>query len=153
MSNEDARAAATIITSLSSYVITASLAVLGAQAVITTFVLDKRTDLAMFYVVASLGAACLVASILVGGRGINEVATRGKRGSWETRTRHHAFDWQAWLTLIGLAFVAASLFFGTSKADATQQRGDNRVAVLQGQISSLQRRVARLETRVAASGG
>lgn len=63
---------------------------LGAQAVIATFVIDRREDLAWFYVASASGTIALVVSIIRGGRGIYEVISSAARGEWTTRTRDEA---------------------------------------------------------------
>jgi hypothetical protein len=49
---------------------TAALAVLGAQAILVTFVIGNRIPLDGFYVVSALGGMALVASLVWGGHGI-----------------------------------------------------------------------------------
>jgi hypothetical protein len=112
---EDRRAAASLVTTLSSLVITASLAVLGAQAVITTFVIDKRENLGAFYVVALGGAAALIGSIVLGGLGVYEIASAGARGKWKVTTEGRKFDLQSLLALFGTALVITSAFLGDAK--------------------------------------
>src|SRR4051812_8880661 len=112
---EDLRTAATLATSLSSYVITAVLAVLGAQAVVATFVIDRRTHLAAFYAVSAAGTAALIISIIVGGRGIYEIIGNGAKGTWAISTRHGKFNVQSVLALIGTVLVVASAFLGDAK--------------------------------------
>jgi hypothetical protein len=112
---EDRRAAANIVVTLSGYVITAALAVLGAQAVVTTFVLDKREHLTWFYVVPGVGAALLVLSIILGGKGIGEIVKSGAGGSWTTHTRYRKFNLQSICALAGTVLVVASAFLGDTK--------------------------------------
>jgi hypothetical protein len=112
---EDRRAASSLATTLSSYVITAALAVLGAQAVIVTFVIDKRRGLSSFYAVGGAGTACLVLSIILGGRGIWEIIQAGSGGNWEISPRNQKFNWQAILALAGTLLVVASALLGQPK--------------------------------------
>jgi hypothetical protein len=118
-SAEDRRAAASLVATLSSYVITAALAVLGAQAVITTFVLDRREELTLFYVLGGLGAAMLVLSVLIGCAGIYEIAAAGSGGDWKVTTRRGKFNLQAICALVGTVLVIASAFQGERREDAT----------------------------------
>lgn len=113
--DEDRREASSLATTLSSYVITAALAVLGAQAVITTFVMDKREGLTWFYVISGLGAACLIGSVILGGRGIWEIVGNGFEGNWDINPRNQKFNVQALLALAGTIFVVASAFLGHPK--------------------------------------
>ena len=121
---DDRRTASGLVTALSSYVITAALAVLGAQAVLATFVVDRRQHLTAFYVVGACGTTALVLSILVGGSGIYEIISAGALGDWKIRTRRRKFNAQVWLALIGTILVIASAFLGDTKpsSDAPQER-------------------------------
>jgi hypothetical protein len=112
---DDRRAASALVTTLSSYIITAALAVLGAQAVLTTFVIDKREHLTAFYIVGGCGATALVLSIIAGGAGTYEIITAGARGDWKVTTRGGKFNIQAVLALIGTILVVASAFLGDAK--------------------------------------
>ena len=158
MSIVDQRAASGIVASLSSYVATATLAVLGAQAVIVTFILDKRDHLGFFYALSVIGFVILVASIFVGGKGVNEIAEAGALGIWKTKTEGKKFAWQSVLALIGVAIVAASATTGRDKPDRTNAQylqisrqiadvtGSLRQA--QSQVTSLQAKVVSLQTRI-----
>jgi hypothetical protein len=112
---DDRRAASSLVTTLSSYVITAALAVLGAQAVLTTFVVDKREHLTWFYRVGGLGTVALVGSIIIGGSGVYEIIGAGARGDWKITTRYRKFNLQSWLALLGTILVIASAFLGDAK--------------------------------------
>ena len=112
---DDRRAAANLSTTLSSYVITAALAVLGADAAIVTFVLDKRTDLTWFYRVNIAGAALLVIGVILGGRGIWNIIEDGANGDWQTKPGYRLFDFQAWFVLLGAVCIFVSVFLGTPK--------------------------------------
>jgi hypothetical protein len=112
---DDRRAASGLVTTLSSYVITAALAVLGAQAVLATFVIDRREHLMSFYIVGACGTVALILSILFGGAGVYEIIRAGARGDWKVTTRHGKFNIQSWLALIGTVLVIASAFLGDAK--------------------------------------
>jgi hypothetical protein len=114
-SRDDLRTASGMATALSSYVITAVLAVLGAQAVVVTFVLDRRTSLDSFYAVSAMATAALIGSVLFGGRGIWELTASGADGHWKIRTSKHLFEKQAVLALFGVTLVIVSAFLGHSK--------------------------------------
>jgi hypothetical protein len=110
---EDKRQDSSLVTSLSTYVATTTLAVLGAQAVIVTFVVDKRTHLIAFYVVNALGTTALIVSIIVGGLGAYELIRAGRVGEWRISTRHQKFNWQSLLALGGAVLVVVSAFLAT----------------------------------------
>ena len=113
---EDRRAASNLVISLSGYVMSAGLAVLGAQAVVATFVVDKRDNLGVFYLVSMAATTCLVLSIIVGGRGMYEVIGKGAKGDWRIRTDRGHFNQQALLVLTGTILVVLSAFLGHTKA-------------------------------------
>jgi hypothetical protein len=120
---DDRRAASSLVTTLSGYIMTAALAVLGAQAVLATFVTDKREHLTSFYVVGGFGTAALVGSVIVGGMGVGEIIGAGARGDWKIKTRGSKFNIQAYLALIGTILVIASAFLGDSKPPQAQATG------------------------------
>lgn len=113
--NIEKRTASGLAVNLSSYLITGSLAVLGAEAVVVTFVMDKRESLGAFAVLSVLACTSLVTSILCGGRGISELMSNGAKGEWAISSRSGWFDWQALLTLIGIVLLGVSLFLGRPK--------------------------------------
>jgi len=114
MGNEDQRTAVAMQVSLSNSLVTAALTVLGAQAVIVTFVLDKRTDLSVFYAVSSVGAVMLVSSMVVGGKGIAEAYKSGFAGTWRSASSGQ-FQFQTILALVGVFAVGVSTFCGTAQ--------------------------------------
>jgi len=139
---EDQRNAATIYTSLSSYVITASLGVIAAQAALATFVLDKREHLGWFYSWMVLGLLASVVSIVLGGKGIAAVASEGFKGTWKLKLDVDYFNLQSIFCLVGMALLLCSLFSGTPKAEnqktATEvQRLSESVVKLQTQLDDL----------------
>jgi hypothetical protein len=117
-STDDMRAAASLTTALSSYLITAALAVLGADAIVATFVIDKRQHLIAFFVVNAVGLVALVFSIIFGGRGIYEIVKSGYEGEWRIKTRHRDFNCQAILVLLGTILVVVSSLLGCPKFSA-----------------------------------
>jgi hypothetical protein len=64
-------------------VITATLAVMGAQAVIATFVIANRRSLVAFYAVSAAGLVLLMTSLVLGATGINEIANVEHEGPME----------------------------------------------------------------------
>jgi hypothetical protein len=114
---EDQRNAATIYTSLSSYVMTASLGVIAAQAALATFVLDKRDHLVWFYVWMIAGLVSSVVSIVFGGRGIAAIASGGFGGTWSLKPNGDSFNRQAVFCLLGMVLLLASLFAGRTKPE------------------------------------
>jgi hypothetical protein len=114
---DDQRNAATIYASLSSYVMTASLGVIAAQAAIATFVLDKRDHLAWFLVCMIVGIVASVVSIVFGGKGIAAIAAGGFDGAWSLKPDGDFFNKQAIACLLGMFLLLASVFCGRTKPD------------------------------------
>ena len=118
---DDERAAASIYTSLSSYVITASLGVIAAQAALATFVLDKRDHLLWFYIWMVWGLdreRCEHRPL--GGRGIVHIASDGFDGEWTLKPKGgDLFNYQAIFCLLGMALLLGSLFSGTPKVESS----------------------------------
>src|SRR5262249_28605564 len=118
---EDMRTAVQIKVGLSSYLTSGALAVLGAEAVIVTFVLDKREHLLWFYVAGAAGFAMLVYSMVLGSKGIAEAYKDGFQGNWKLDSSKGQFNRQAICALLGVVFVFASVLAGTPKQDVTRE--------------------------------
>jgi hypothetical protein len=145
---EDQRNAATIYTSLSSYVMTASLGVIAAQAAVATFVLDKRDHLTCFYVCMIAGMAASVVSVVFGGKGIAAIASGGFGGTWSIKPNGDPFNRQAFFCLLGMVLLLVSVFTGQTKPDnpnADQiQRLSTIITQQQAQIDDLKGKYAAL---------
>ncbi|HLJ86128.1 MAG TPA: hypothetical protein VKZ53_04855 [Candidatus Angelobacter sp.] len=145
--SEDRKAAANIYTSLSSYVITASLGVIAAQAALAAFILDKREHLFWFYFCAIAGLVASVASIVFGGSGINDIAEKGFEGEWTLKLKHDFFNYQAISSLIGIIFLIASLFCGTSKVENTKQTEE--IQQLKAAVNKLQSDLVAVQSKLS----
>jgi hypothetical protein len=145
---EDQRNAATIYTSLSSYVMTASLGVIAAQAAVATFVLDKRDHLTSFYICMIAGILASVVSVVFGGKGIAAIASSGFDGTWSIKPNGDPFNRQAFFCLLGMVLLLVSVFTGQPKPDnpsAEQvQRLSATIAQQQSQIDDLKGKYAAL---------
>ena len=145
---DDERAAASIYTSLSSYVITASLGVIPAQAALATFVLDKRDHLLWFYIWMVSGLIASVVSIVLGGRGIADIASDGFDGEWTLKPKGgDLFNYQAIFCLLGLALLLGSLFSGTPKVESSPVTQE--IQQLKDTVQKLQLQVDTLQTQVS----
>src|SRR6266699_509715 len=71
---EDERQAALMKTSISSYVGTATLAVLAGGVALFTYIQQNFKASAIFYVLVAVTLATLVLSFILGGRGTNTTA-------------------------------------------------------------------------------
>jgi len=148
---DDKRTASNITATLSSYLITAALGVIAAEAVIVTFVLDKREHLAWFYLLSASGVALSVASIYFGGKGIFNLTKRGFDGDWIIKTDRGHFNRQAWSALVGVLVVAGSAFCGNPKPDGRAQEIEglkNGVVELRTAVSDLESKYQSLSTHL-----
>jgi hypothetical protein len=145
---DDERAAASIYTSLSSYVITASLGVIAAQAALATFVLDKRDHLLWFYIWMVSGLIASVVSIVLGGRGIADIASDGFDGEWTLKPKGgDLFNYQAIFCLLGMALLLSSLFSGSTKVETPPVTQE--IQQLKDTVQKLQIQVDTLRTQVS----
>jgi hypothetical protein len=148
---DDRRAASNITATLSSYLMTAALGVIAAEAVIVTFVLDKREHLAWFYLFSAVGLVSSVASIFFGGKGIFKLTKRGFDGDWVIRTTGGHFNRQAWFALSGVVLVAFSAFCGNSKPETRPQEIEilkTNINELRGNLSALEAKYESLSARL-----
>jgi hypothetical protein len=147
---EDQRNAATIYTSLSSYVMMASLGVIAGDVALTTFILDKREHLCWFYVWLVAGLLSSVISIVLGGRGIRDIASAGFDGSWSLRPKSNYFNSQASLCLLGILFLVFCLFCGKPKTGPAEPSAD--MLQLNVAVTRLQSEVDDLKARLPVPG-
>lgn len=140
----DRRQAASLAVGIASAVTTAALAVIGALAVIVTYVAGKYEHLTWFYVLASVSAALLVCAIIVGTQGIAQITKKGYQGSWSPSTEGHLFNKQSNITMAALAFLAAAVIVGFS-APLQPPPEPAAVSATQTEIARLKHRLARDE--------
>jgi hypothetical protein len=145
--NLEKRTAAALIVNLSSYLVTAALTMLAAQAVVFTFVVDKREHLGYFYLVAGIAMIAFTASTYVGGMGIYKLAWRGFDGKWARTTKPDYFNMQAGLLLLGVAGLVVSAVMGTPKQD---RRGGEESAISSA-LARESARISNLERDLAVS--
>ena len=142
---DDKRAASSITAALSSYLMTAALGVIAAEAVIVTFAFDKREHLFWFDLFSGAGLVASTGSIYFGGRGIGELARRGFDGDWITKTSRGHFSKQAFLALAGILLVSASVFCGRPKVEKPSLLQE--YLSLRDATHELQQSVANLQSR------
>jgi amino acid transporter len=114
MTDENERQAAAIKISISSYVGTATLALIGGAVALFTYVEQNFAISPLFWVLILLAMLALVTSFGMGGRGSNHVANSVAAGLWKSGIRVDDFDRQAVLTLLGLVLIVISAFVGAS---------------------------------------
>jgi hypothetical protein len=116
---EDLRAAATIATSLSGFVMAGALALMGAEAAIFVFLLDKKVISFWLWGLLLVCFCCLFFSCYLGGRGVWKIYADGANGTWRT-TVGGLFAFQFVLSLLGLILLFVSSI-AASSAPAKQE--------------------------------
>jgi ribosomal protein L29 len=162
------QAFADITNSLSSQLISASLAILALEAAFFTFIADKKAEGNLFncFILGMIiSSICFVISIFVGGKGINKLRddlfferiTKGTASSF--------FNTQALLCILGLLFFAISFLISLNlplQDDKTETKIDSlkteiitirselnsRSLSYDAEINKLKKYVANLETRI-----
>lgn len=114
MANEDERQAALIKTNISTYVGTATLAVIAGSVALFTYIQQNFSLSAFFYVFMAISVFASILSFIMGGRGANETAKTLAAGTWNKDTKTAAFNRQAILTLIGIIFLTIATVIGTT---------------------------------------
>ena len=142
---EDQRNAANMFASLSSYVITASLAIIAAEVALAAFVLDKREHLIWFGTLLVVGLLLNVLSVAYGGRGVSAIAESGFKGIWTLKPTGDYFNVQAILCLAGMFCFLGSVFCGDNKSDVPKENPE--VQRLQTSVDQLASENKELESR------
>lgn len=134
---DDKRAAATIATSLSGYVIAGALAIIGAEAAIFVFLLDgKRIPIVLWFFLL-LTFLALFGSCYLGGFGIWRIYSDGFGGKWNIEAGGK-FAWQLLLAILGifLLFISSLIAYNAEEkpkaqpADVALQRLSEKLANL-----------------------
>lgn len=141
---------------LSSQVITATLAVLAVEGAFATYVLDKRLPGAAFYTLMALSALSLIFSILSGGVGISRLTVAGSTGRWELREGNSNFGMQSLACLVGVSLFFLALFLsGGTKEDAQAKEVkilQDKSHALEAQVKELSQQLNELRSKYEAKG-
>jgi hypothetical protein len=151
MGVEDQRAAAAIQVSISSFVLTAALAVIAAEGALVTFYLDKRVIDWPGIVALALTPALVVASFIAGGLGLNQLSKNGYSGTWNITAASAQFNWQAIFTLLAACGIIASVLGTHAKPDAKDQ--GERIMRLNNELYRVKQRLVHIETLRACGTG
>jgi uncharacterized membrane protein len=135
MTDENERQAAALKASISSYVGTATLAVLAGGVALFTYVQQNFNVSDLFYTFTIVAAIALVASFIAGGKGANSTAEQLAAGTWTKNTKTRAFNWQALLTLAGTVALVVATAVGTSSHRPTAAKKDPCVALLSHELA------------------
>jgi len=121
-SNDDRSAAAGVLSNLSGFIISASLAMLAIEGALLAFVLGDRVAGTIFFVVFSLSFLSFVFSIFCGGWGVTRTAERLAAGRWTISIGSGWFSAQAGFAFLGLLlFGASALVSGTPRETEIQK--------------------------------
>jgi uncharacterized membrane protein len=141
MSEESRKqAAATMKVGTSHYVATAALGVIGGAAALFTYISPTFEVPGVFNVLMLVAVACLVVSIILGGRGADDITADVADNNWTLDSGGSAFNLQALLTLLGLVLVLVATGFGASSERQGADLGD-RVDVVEKRVEELRARV------------
>jgi hypothetical protein len=114
LAGENERQGAAIKVSISSYVGTATLALIAGGVALYTYIQQNFKPNAAFYVFILVSVIALVLSFVFGGRGADSTAYQVAKGSWTKDTKTWEFNWQAILTLVGLIFLIGAALLGAT---------------------------------------
>ena len=146
MTDENERQAAALKASLSTYVNSATLAVLAGGVALFTYVQQNFQGLAFFYALTVIAFILLIASFIAGGRGANTVAEQLAAGTWTKDKKARAFNWQANLTLLGTLVLIVATAVGTSSHRPTK---DPCVTLLSHELAAPQPNLGHLRKDLA----
>lgn len=133
---EDKKAAVQLWTTVSTQLITATLAMIAVQGAFITFFFDKRHPSTSFFVFSCLALVLFILSIAMAAKGIGALAQSGYSGEWKKDDAVVKFFLQTVLCLLGLVFFFTSLLFsGPTK----ETESDKQVKELQQQVEILKR--------------
>jgi amino acid transporter len=122
---------------ISNYVASAALAVIGGAAALYTYISQTFNPPTGFDLLMLAALACLVISIVLGGRGADDATAAVANDTWTMSSSGRAFELQAVLTLLGLILVLIATFVG-AMSDRRESSVEARVERLEKQVRHLQ---------------
>ncbi len=151
---EQQRTGATITVGLGTQLIAAALALIAVVGAVSTYVLDKRTPGALFYVLIVLTVLVLILSGVFGGQGIDGVRRGVFDGSVTADVGGRDFFLQTLLILLGIVlFGGAILSMGPAKSDPTLEQVAALSAAVQRQSDTIAQLSARVDDLVGRASG
>jgi hypothetical protein len=115
---DNKRTAVEMAVTLSTSLMSASLAIIAIEIGFATFILDKRIIGLWFYVFLCLSFLLFVLSIFFGGKGVDIARKSGHKGNWNLESGKKQFNLQSWSSLAGLFFFFLIIFQGEPAEDA-----------------------------------
>jgi len=101
-------------TTISTQIITASLAMISLIGAFAVFIIDKREVNWWYYILTGISFLCFVVSIFLGGKGIS--------GKGKNKVPNPFYDWQAKTALIGVILFGISVFLPRQKTDELEKK-------------------------------
>lgn len=129
---ENKRFAIDIGVNLSGQLINASLSMLAIIGALFIFIIDKRETSTFFYVLMVVSFLSFIASIFLGGKGINKIREKSFKDKLDLKCSKDFFNYQAILCIIGILTCLLSFVF-TKKSDADL----NQIKVLNGNLEKI----------------
>jgi len=136
--DDNKRAAAGIIASLSSTLLGGGLAVIAAEAALITYYLEQRTISNWAVLLLILSPVAVIASWYYGCTAIDKLAAEGFRGNWSIDRPATNFDRQAIGLLVSGILLMVSPFLTSAPQASNNPDG----------AAALSSKIARLETRI-----
>ncbi len=126
----DKKDAVNIGVTLSTQIITASLTMIAVIGAFMTFVMDKRYVGITYFLIIGGAFLCFIASIILGGRGIDKARKYGFDGTWTIDRTKSLFNKQSIFALIGIILFSISIFIGKNKPDELKSKIENQEKVI-----------------------
>lgn len=114
--SEDRRTAAKMQVTLSTFVLTAGLSIIAAEAALAAFYLDNHPAARWANGSLLIAALFVIIGFIAGGRGINALSEQGYHGSWDIVAVAGCFNCQAIFTLVAALLVITAVAFGQSSS-------------------------------------
>lgn len=140
---DDERTASGIFVSLSSQLMAGAFAVLGVEAAILGFIIERKSPGPLFWLalLCSIAAVVLIiASAYNGGLGISEIAKEGYNGRWSLSPQQGRFRSQKQLMIFATTAVYLSVALAVaapSKPEDGLTELRDRVSRIEGELKSL----------------
>lgn len=135
--------------SLSSQLISGSFALLGVNAAVLGFIIDRKalSPPFVFALVFAFIAICfVVASAYQGGLGISEIARSGLLGQWQLDTQRGRFHRQKTFMLVGtiaMYLAVGMAVLAPEKASLDFSHLSDRITAVENRVDALERGVER----------
>ncbi len=100
---------------LSTQLISASLTMIAVLGAFATFIIDKREIGLLYYFLIGASFLSFVASIFIGGKGIDIARKDGFEDQWNISGTKSSFNLQSVFCALGLLFFISSIFIGKEK--------------------------------------